>query len=398
MAESLSRRAFLAACAALALPRPARAMPVSGRFALAGTVFAGDPAAFLPGHAVLVEDGRIRAVLPARELPAEVRVLSPGGFVLPGVINAHVHRIHAPEERRDRYLLHGATSIGDAASPLAALPLLARSPAGTTATAAFAGPMLCPPGGYPLTVHSPEYGLVITSPLQAREAVRALADQGCTLIKLAFEPGPLSAQWPLPDPASAAAAVDQAHRLGMVARCHVEDLGGLAPALDAGVDVIDHVPHRRVTPFGPQPILAPDGEPLPDYLHLLERMARDGTTMVPTLDVFDRSLWRGPSLTAPVAAFHGLGGRVGVGNDFPYRGTDAGMPLAELGLLRQAGLEPEAVLRAATANSARACNLRDRGVIAPGQRADLIVAPRDPREDLDALAELSLIVKDGVVV
>jgi len=400
MAPPLSRRAFLAACAALALPRPAHgaSRPAAGRFALTGTVFAGDPAAFLPGHAVVVEDDRIRAVLPAHQLPDDVPILASGGFVLPGVINCHVHRVHAPDDRRERYLRHGVTSIGDAASPTDALPLLARSPAGATATAAFAGPMLCPPGGYPLPVHSPDHALVVESPLHAREAVRRLADQGCTLLKLAFEPGPFSAQWPLPDPAVAAAAVDQARRLGMVARCHVEDLGGLAPALDAGVAVIDHVPHRHVTPAGSVPILSPDGDPLPEYARLLERMVRDGTIMVPTMDVFDRSLWRGPNLSAPVAAFHRLGGRIAVGNDFPYRGTDAGMPLAELHLLHAAGVEPEAVLRAATAGGARVCNLADRGAIAPGWRADLIVAPRDPREDLDVLAELTLIVKDGIIV
>ncbi|MEF2229762.1 MAG: amidohydrolase family protein [Pseudodesulfovibrio sp.] len=147
------------------------------------------------------------------------------------------------------------------------------------------------------------------------------------------------------------------------------------------------------------PVLTPDNaEPLPEYVRLLERMVRDGTIMVPTLDVFDRSLWRGPNLTAPVAAFHGLGGRIAVGNDFPYRGTDAGMPLNELRLLRAAGLGPAAVLRAATSGSARACNFPDRGVIAPGGRADLIVAAADPLNDTEALAGLGMIVKDGIVI
>ncbi|MDD3311278.1 amidohydrolase family protein [Pseudodesulfovibrio sp.] len=397
MAETLSRRAFLAACAALALPRPALA--ASSPRALVGTVLAGPGLTPLPDHAVLVSGARIQAVLPAAALPPDTPVLFRTGHILPGVINCHVHRVHADDDRRARHLVHGVTSIGDAASPLAALRELARSPTGQTATAACAGPMLCPPGGYPLPVHSPEHGLPTTSPRQARRHVRFLADHGATMIKLAFEPGPYPTPWPLLDTATAAAAADQARKLGLTVRCHVEDLGGLAPALDAGVDVVDHVPHRHITPSGPQPVLIPDETaPAPHYLALLERMARNRVTLAPTLDVLSRSLWRGPCQTIPTAAFHALGGQIAVGNDFPYRRTDAGMPLAELHLLHDAGLPTRAVLQAATSGSAHACGLANRGVIEPGAQADLLVTRANPLEALDTLADPVLVMKDGVVV
>jgi len=397
MADTLSRRAFLAACAALALPRPATA--ASSPRALIGTVLAGRDLAPLPGHAVLISGTRIIAVLPAASLPPDTQILSRSGHILPGVINCHVHRVHSAGDRRARYLLHGVTSIGDAASPLDALRELARSPTGQTATAACAGPMFCAPGGYPLPVHSPEHGLPTSSPRQARRHVRFLADHGATMIKLAFEPGPYPAPWPLLDAATAAAAADQARKLGLTVRCHVEDLGGLPPALDADVDVVDHIPHRHITRNGPQPVLTPDETaPSPHYLALLERMARNNITLVPTLDVLSRSLWHGPCQTIPTAAFHALGGQIAVGNDFPYRRTDAGMPLAELHLLHNAGLPTSAVLQAATSGSAHACGLADRGTLQPGTQADLLVTRANPLQDLDALADPVLVMKDGVVV
>ena len=396
---TFSRRAFLAGLAGLAAFGSASASgAVPDRFALTGTVIPGDGSDALPDHAVLVRGERIEAVIPAASLDRRVPALHAGGFILPGVINCHVHRIHDAGERQDRYLRHGVTSIGDAASPLPALAALTSNPTGRTATAACAGPMFCPPGGYPLPVHSPDHGLVVTSPLQAREKVRELADLGATMVKLAFEPGPYPEPWPLLDPATAAAIADQAHRLGLVVRCHVQDLSGLRAALDAGSDVIDHVPNRWITPQGPRPVLEPDERaPIPEYRVLLERMRRDRVIMVPTLDVLTRSLWNGPNLFMPVRAFHAMGGRIALGNDFPYRRTDAGMPVREMRLLREAGLDSKAVLAAATSGSAGACGFGTRGRVAKGMRADLLVVEDDPLAGFAALEKPVLVLKDGRV-
>ena len=397
---TFSRRAFLAALGGLAVLGPAS---VSGArpdlFALTGTVIPGDGSPVLPERAVLVRGERIEAVIPRASLDRGVPVLHVGGFILPGVINCHVHRTHDTGERRDRYLRHGVTALGDAASPLSALPELTRNPTGGTATAACAGPMFCPPGGYPLPVHSPDHGLIVTSPLQAREKVRELAYLGATMVKLAFEPGPYPEPWPLLDQSTAAAIADQARRLGMVVRCHVQDLSGLKPALDAGVDVIDHVPHRWMTPQGPRPVLEPDESgPIPEYLALLGRMQRDGVDMAPTLDVQTRSLWNGPALFEPVRAFHAMGGRIALGNDFPYRRTDAGMPVREMRLLRKAGLGSKDVLAAATSGSAGACGFGTRGLVAEGMRADLLVVENDPLAGFAALESPALVLKDGRTV
>jgi imidazolonepropionase-like amidohydrolase len=395
---ALSRRAFLTLVAGTGLLAPealAAPPPPGGAFALAGTVYPGRGAP-LPGHAVLVRAGRIEGVAPAHAV-ADRPVLAPGGCsVLPGVINAHCHALHTARERRERWLDHGVTGIGDAASPLKFLPALLTSPPGRTASASACGPMLCPDGGYPLPVHSPEHGLVVASPRQGADAVKRLADLGAARIKIAFEPGTLPRPWPRFDPATAESICDAARRLGLAVRCHVEDLSGLEPALDAGVDFVEHVPYRWHGHGTIRPVLGPDGAPVPHYLRLLERMARDNVAMTPTLDVFTRTPWNGPALFEPVRAFHAMGGRVALGNDFPYRRTDAGMPVREMRLLAKAGLNELAVIEAGTATAAEVCGFRDRGRIAPGMAADLLMVLGAPTPD--ALQDPVHIVKDGVFI
>ncbi|MEZ7197139.1 amidohydrolase family protein [Pseudodesulfovibrio karagichevae] len=143
-------------------------------------------------------------------------------------------------------------------------------------------------------------------------------------------------------------------------------------------------------------MLGPDNALVPHYQRLLERMARDGVIMTPTLDVFTRTPWNGPALFEPVRAFHALGGRIALGNDFPYRRTDAGMPVREMRLLARAGLDELAVLEAATATAADVCGFGDRGRIAPGMAADLLMVRGAPTPD--ALQDPVRVVKDGVFI
>lgn len=87
-------------------------------------------------------------------------------------------------------------------------------------------------------------------------------------------------------------------------------------------------------------------------------------------------------------------------------GTDAGNPLtlhgpsvfAEMEAMQAAGLEPAAVLRAATADAAAAMGRgHDLGVIAPGRIADLVVLPEDPAADIAHLRGLTHVVRAGVL-
>ena len=73
--------------------------------------------------------------------------------------------------------------------------------------------------------------------------------------------------------------------------------------------------------------------------------------------------------------------------------------LLEMGLWVKAGATPQRTLLAATRSAAEICGLGDQlGTIEPGKLADLIVVGSNPLEDLDALRDLRLVLKDGQVV
>ena len=86
--------------------------------------------------------------------------------------------------------------------------------------------------------------------------------------------------------------------------------------------------------------------------------------------------------------------------------TDCGIPNTPHANLAQAlqvidelaDLGPVETLKLATSTSARLLDLDDRGTIAPGQRADLLVVEGDPTEDLSTLERVRLVVSGGSVV
>jgi imidazolonepropionase-like amidohydrolase len=67
----------------------------------------------------------------------------------------------------------------------------------------------------------------------------------------------------------------------------------------------------------------------------------------------------------------------------------------ELALLTQAGLSAGAALAAATSQPARIFGLADRGRIAPGLRADLLLVEGDPAADITATRNIVAVWRNG---
>jgi hypothetical protein len=87
------------------------------------------------------------------------------------------------------------------------------------------------------------------------------------------------------------------------------------------------------------------------------------------------------------------------GTDLGNPGTTAGASLhGELEYLVEAGLTPVQALAAATSAAADSFHLTDRGRIAPGLRADLLLVDGDPATDIRATRKLSSIWKAGVML
>jgi imidazolonepropionase-like amidohydrolase len=88
------------------------------------------------------------------------------------------------------------------------------------------------------------------------------------------------------------------------------------------------------------------------------------------------------------------------GDGFGNPGTAAGASLhQELALLvRGVGMSPTEALAAATSRPAEVFGLEDRGVIAVGKRADLVLVKGDPTRKILATRDIVGVWKQGVAV
>ncbi|MBN2368880.1 MAG: amidohydrolase family protein, partial [Vicinamibacteria bacterium] len=96
------------------------------------------------------------------------------------------------------------------------------------------------------------------------------------------------------------------------------------------------------------------------------------------------------------------GGRVALGTD--YAGTDnvafdLGMPMTEIRWMREAGMSPMEIVVAATQHGAIVCGLGDEiGTLEPNKAADILVVEGNPLEDIEALRNVRMVFRGGVVV
>jgi imidazolonepropionase-like amidohydrolase len=192
-----------------------------------------------------------------------------------------------------------------------------------------------------------------------------------------------------------AAVVDEAHRMGVCVAAHAEGLEGAHLAIEAGADTIEHG-------------LSLHREPA-----LLDLMAARGIVLVPTLTTFHDLAERFADAFAPrlveqakrqlesayltVTAARNAGVILAMGYDSGPPGASS----FELLRLVDAGLSASEAIAAATSGSAQALGLTDRGTVAPGKVADLLVVDGDPLADPGSLADparIWLVVQAGRVV
>ena len=236
-------------------------------------------------------------------------------------------------------------------------------------------------------------------PWEMRRSVRNQLRRGADYIKV-MAGGARSVLRENPEPAQLTkeemdALVDEAHRLGLRVAAHAEGLGAVRNAVEAGVDTVEH------------------GLSLHRAPELLERMAKRGTVLVPTLTTFHdvgtrfAEKWE-PRLVEQakrqqdeahrtLIAARDAGVTLAMGFDSGPPGADA----LELVRLVEGGLTPHEGIIAATIGSARALGLDDVGTVEAGRTADLVVLNADPSKDVTRLTraeEFWMVVRDGRVV
>ncbi|PXX60884.1 imidazolonepropionase-like amidohydrolase [Nocardia tenerifensis] len=306
-----------------------------------------------------------------------------GAILLPGLIDAHVHL--SGIESLDRLAAHGVTTALDMTTwPPERLAALRDRP-GTTDIRS-AGTPIIGEGGLHAQIPGMAEHAVIHGPDEAEAMVAERAAAGSDYIKLMLEaPGEGG-----PDEASAKAVVAAAHAQELRIVAHAASLGAYTLALDVGADIVTHVPA--------------DGQlPAED----VRRMAAEHRVAAPTL-VMMQGIAKALGMLgfadclASVATLHAAGVPVLAGSDansepgVPYQPPHGDSLHRELELLVTAGLSAAAALRAATTLPAQHFGLPDRGAIAPGMRADLVLLEGDPLADIHATRAITRVWCGGI--
>lgn len=422
---------ILGAALAAALAAPALAQTPVTTFVQAGRVLVDPASGKVESQKTLViQGGKVVRI-------ADGYVSEPGGkvvdlksrFVLPGLIDSHVHITgqQNPNGRLEevtqssaeqamvgaRYarktLMAGFTTVADLGGDNDAVFALRKA----TALGDVAGPRIVAAGsavsvhgghgdvnGYREDVmHVLRPGSVCSGPDDCRRAVREQVWKGADVIKITATGGVLSntaaglgQQFSKEE---LEAIVDSAHRMGRRVTAHAHGGDGIVSFIKAGGDSIEHGTW-----------LDAEGIAL---------MKKSGAYLVPTLMAGDfvvrivqgpnnfftpaqaaKALQAGPLMVDMTRRAHAAGVKIAFGTDtgVSAHGDNAG----EFALLVKAGLTPMEAIQAATVHAADHLQLSAvAGSLTPGHAADLIAVDGDPTQDVTVLTKVGFVMKDGTV-
>lgn len=368
---------------------------------------------WLDGVTVLVDDATIVAVGPDLPVPEGAeRIDTAGATLLPGLIDAHTH-VQAASQLQ-RALSFGVTTEIDMFTT-AQLAASLRAPASDHGRADLvsAGVLATAPGG-----HGTEYGIAIptlSSPEQAAAFVDARLAEGSDFIKIVYDDGHgFGGEIPTIDEPTLRALIEAAHARDVLAVVHISAQDDALTAIEAGADGLAHLfldqpPSAAfVSAAKEHDIFVTDT--LPVLSALCDgsgggALAEDPRLRPLLLPQERAALTKGfgrtmdlPCDNALSAAkqLHEAGVRLLASTDTPNPGTVHGASVHhELALLVEAGLDPAAALRAATADPADVFGLADRGRIAAGMQADLLLVGGDPSVDITATRDIRGVWKAG---
>lgn len=370
----------------------------------------------LDASTVVLEGTTIAAV--GGEVPAGAEVVdAAGATLLPGLVDAHVHtnraslalalrfgvttqlEMQGTHTRGNRTSIEEDDTVADVRSSGFAITPPGGHPAELFPEGFRPGP---PPGARP-PAGPPPVMPFSTTPEQAAAFVPQLIETGSDYIKFMVDDGSVEGHPGLPvlDRATLTAGVAEARARGMLTVAHALTLDATRTAIDAGVGGLAHLfMDRPHTPEIIEQIAAAGAFVVPCVVLNASMMGITGAELAADPRVASRlddawlhtlrsSFDRYPQgdlddVLASVKALHDAGVDILVGTDtsvpLPFVGglAHGASVHHELQYLVRAGLTPVAALRAATSTPARRFGLDDRGRIAVGLRADLLLVDGDP--------------------
>jgi imidazolonepropionase-like amidohydrolase len=411
------------------------------------TLIDGTGSAARRNQTVVLRDGRIESVGDARSTRAPAGALSidgSGHTLIPGLVGLHDHLYYSAAGGRSMqmsytgprlYLASGVTTIRTTGSqsPYSDINLKRNVEAGNVP-----GPRVFVTSPYITGEGGGGMMSVITTPEEARRFVAYWAEEGASWIKFYTN---ISRE-------AMAAAIDEAHKHNMRATGHLCSVT-FREAIDLGIDDLAHgaftatdfIPDKQPDhcPAGATNALdtlvdvnGPVGRSLIQYMvqhhtsmtttmavielfyqhrpvtdqRVLDMMAPDVRTAYAaernTIDTsshyalsargfqhqldFDRAFFRAGGLLANGVDPTGNGGALpGFGDQRGYE------------LLREAGFSAEEAVQVCTLNGARILGIDgDRGSIARGKAADLVLLNGDLTQDPSVIRNVETVFKDGV--
>ena len=397
------------------------------------TLIDGTGAPSRAGVTVLLQDRRVRAIQPATAaVPAGATVVDGSGrFLIPGLIDAHVHlgtNATRPIETTSLVLGHvlmgGVTSIRDMGGRMATVRPLAEVASSDTTRwpRVYYSAIMAGPGSWFEGERGPymaEGGPIGSSPLvrlvvdttDIAAAVRAAKGAGATGLKV-YNGIPL---------ARLRAIVREARAQGLRVWSHMA-VDPLTPSqlVENGVEVLSHadqfVAETWDYPTPGRPIeearaardraFAESSPDSPEYQRLFAAMKRHGTIVDPTLLIMTPgpdSSGRVPARAANLYRFartmtrgaYLAGVPIVAGTD-AIGGSSPNVHLEMQYLADSVGMRPADVIVAATRTAARAIGIADSlGTIEPGKLADLVLLGADPTLDIANTQEVVGVFKSG---
>jgi len=262
-----------------------------------------------------------------------------------------------------------------------------------------------------------------STPEEAVAFIPQLAEAGSDYIKFMIDDGTVEGAAGLPylDDATVAAGVAEAHRLGLLTVAHALTIESTVSAINAGIDGLAHLfmdkPHTAevieliagsgafVVPCAVlnASMMGITGEAFAADPRVSSRLSETWlATLTSSFDKYPQGDL--DDVLASVKALSDAGVDLLIG-------TDASVPVPsfgglahgasvhhELQLFVRAGLTPVQALRAATSTTARRFGLTDRGRIAPGLRADLLLVDGDPTTDISDTLNIRQVWRRGAAL